>query len=68
MLKEELGKRIRQRELDEIRKMSISEVNSIADREVEPPDDGSRQNKIRLYNYKFGLTEEDMQHYVKTPG
>ena len=48
--------------------MSISEVNSIADREVEPPDDGSRQNKIRLYNYKFGLTEEDMQHYVKTPG
>jgi hypothetical protein len=59
-LKEELGKRIRKRELDEIRKMSISEVNSIVDREVEPPEDGSRQNKIRLYNFKMGVTQEDL--------
>ncbi len=36
--------------------MSISEVNDIVDKDVDPPMDGSRLNKIRLLNMKMGVT------------
>lgn len=35
---------------------------------MEPPSEGSRQNRIRYFNHKFGLTEEDLEHMVKSPG
>lgn len=48
--------------------MSISDVNSISDREVDPPMDQSRLNRIRLLNMKMGVTEDTLEHSVKTPG
>ena len=37
--------------------MSISEVNEISDKDMEPPIDESRLNKIRMLNMKMGVTE-----------
>jgi hypothetical protein len=48
--------------------MSISEVNEIADREVDPPMDESRLNRIRLLNLKLGVTDDMLEHSVKSPG
>ena len=48
--------------------MSISDVNDIVDKDVEPPMDESRLNRIRLLNMKMGVTEDMLEHSVKTPG
>lgn len=56
IIKQEIGRRIKENELKGIRNMSISEVNDIVDKDVDPPMDGSRLNKIRLLNMKMGVT------------
>ena len=48
--------------------MGLSEVNNVIDRDVDPPAEGSRQNRIRLMNLKMGVTEEMLEHNVKSPG
>lgn len=48
--------------------MTISEVNQVIDRDVEPPMDESRVNMIRLLNMKMGVTEDMLEHSIKTPG
>jgi hypothetical protein len=48
--------------------MSISEVNQVMDKDVEPPMDESRQNRIRLLNMKLGVTEGMLEGSFKTPG
>lgn len=48
--------------------MTISEINEIADKEVDPPLDGTRLNKIRHLNMKMGVTEDMLEHSIKSPG
>lgn len=48
--------------------MSISEVNDLVDKDVDPPMDESRTNRIRLLNLKMGVTEDMLQQGGKTPG
>jgi hypothetical protein len=48
--------------------MTISEVNEIVDKSVDPPMDESRLNRIRLMNQSIGVTEDMLEHSIKTPG
>ena len=48
--------------------MSISEINSVIDKDIDPPSEGSRLNRIRLLNMKMEVTEEMIDHSIKTPG
>lgn len=68
LLKAEIGKRLKESELRGIRKMSLSEMNEVVDRDVDPPLEGSRLNRIRLMNLKMGVTDEMMEHNIISPG
>lgn len=48
--------------------MGLSAVNEVIDKDVDPPMEGSRLNRIRLLNMKMGVTEEMLEHSVKSPG
>ena len=49
--------------------MSISEANDVVDKDVDPPFfDGSRTNKIRMLNMQLGVTADDIDSSLKTPG
>ena len=64
-----MGRRLRDNDLKKIRKMSLSEANDVADKDVDPPFfDGSRQNKIRMLNMQLGVTPDDIDSTLKTPG
>jgi hypothetical protein len=43
-------------------------VNQVIDRDVDPPMEESRTNRIRLLNLKMGVTDDMLEHSSKTPG